>query len=430
MQHRKDIDGLRGIAVLAVIFAHAKIAGFAGGFVGVDIFFVISGFLITTSTISAINDGSFSLLNFWERRIRRIIPAFYLTLLLCLPFAWWLMHYIDRFDLIQSMLYSLSFLSNLFFEQRVDYFDGVSSLHPLIHTWSLAIEEQYYIAFPLLMLGLFSLSRKLKCSYFAVCLGGLAVIAISSLIWSEYELRTMPTKAYYLLQYRAFELLIGAITAIFSLAYSRFIPTHRVSKELLSLSGLMLIIYAVATFDYATPFPGLHALIPTIGTALILLNIHGGGLIYNILSISILRFVGKISYSAYLLHQPIIAFTWHFLPHAPKQPDYIMAIIATLVLATLSWRYVEQPFRNANRFSRNQIFSFSIIGAVFFSAIGGLGVVSHGTYFVASSQQENYMVETFLAKTRINYGLHEDCETSFTMSKNCATSNDDPEVLL
>jgi peptidoglycan/LPS O-acetylase OafA/YrhL len=428
MQYRKDIDGLRGIAVLAVIFAHAKITGFAGGFIGVDIFFVISGFLITTITLQAIKDGTFSLVKFWERRIRRIIPAFYFTLLLCLPFAWWLLHYVDRFNFAQSMLYSLGFLSNIYFSQRVGYFDEASSLHPLIHTWSLSVEEQYYIIFPLLMLGLLALSKKIKYSHHKICLMSFIAIASISLIWSEYELRNNPQAAYYFLQYRAFELLVGAVASILIFEYPKFIPKRKIICELLGFTGAILIIYSVAAFDYATPFPGLYALIPTFGAALILMN--NQGIISKILSLSPLRFVGKISYSAYLLHQPIIAFMWHFLPHSPKQTDYIFAIIATLTLATFSWKFIEQPFRATGKFNRKQIFSFMIIGTISFAGIALTGILSKGSYYIKTI--ENYNLESHFNKTKINLGLNEKCEESFTLSYKCATyqKGEKPELIL
>jgi peptidoglycan/LPS O-acetylase OafA/YrhL len=208
MNYRKEIDGLRALAVIPVILFHAGFTTFSGGFVGVDVFFVISGFLITSIILKEIEAGTFSILNFYERRARRILPELFLVMLVCLPFAWlWLLPD-DIRDFSKSVVKLTEFISNIYFYKQTGYFDTANELKPLLHTWSLAVEEQYYLFFPLLLLITWRFG---KLFVFVT----LTLILLSSLFYAQYIVYSEPSAAFYLLPSRFWELLVGALVAFY-----------------------------------------------------------------------------------------------------------------------------------------------------------------------------------------------------------------------
>lgn len=255
MKYRPEIDGLRSVAVLPVILFHAGLGVFSGGYVGVDVFFVISGYLITTIILGQIVEGRFSLLDFYNRRSRRIMPALFLVMGCTIPAAFLLMLPSQFQDFAQSVAAVGIFSSNILFWLESGYFAAAAELKPLLHTWSLAVEEQYYVLFPLLLLGLWRLGAR-------TALMILGAIFAASLIASQILATRAPGANFYLLPSRAWELLAGSLCAIWIMRRGRS------GNALLSTLGLALIVASIFIYDSNTPFPSLYALAPVGGTAL------------------------------------------------------------------------------------------------------------------------------------------------------------------
>lgn len=340
MQYRPEIDGLRTVAVVPVILFHAGFKIFSGGFVGVDIFFVISGYLITSIIISDLEQGKFSLLSFYERRARRILPALFFVLIVCVPFAWmWLLPG-DFRDFSQSLVAVATFSSNILFWQETGYFATASELKPLLHTWSLAVEEQYYIFFPLFMMFFWRLGLR----WVLLLLGMVFLISLGLGHWGSLN---KPDAAFFLLPTRAWELLIGAFAAIYLRHMAEFNGQLGIRTcQALSILGFLLVFYAIFFFDKSVSFPGFSALVPTIGAGLIILFATKGTWVNWLLSTKGFVGIGLISYSAYLWHQPLMAFARHRSVTEPSEWLMGFLCIVTIIMAYMSWRFVERPFRN------------------------------------------------------------------------------------
>ncbi|HEV2603489.1 MAG TPA: acyltransferase family protein [Microvirga sp.] len=337
LAHRRDIDGLRAIAVLAVILFHWNLAPFGGGFVGVDVFFVISGFLIASTLRSDIERGRFSVLGFYERRLRRIVPALLVLVLAVVAVSPFVFLPADAGRVGDSALASLVFLSNiLFMGLAADYFEaGELAVQPLLHTWSLSVEAQFYLFAPAIAwvflrwgVGRF--------------LGLVAALLVLSFLASAWGTAHWPALTFYALGTRMWELLLGGVLAF------RILPAPRRSwqSEALALAGLVLIGLAVFRFSGSTPFPGVAALMPCIGAALL---IHAGAdssgwLSGRILGSAPLVFVGRISYLLYLWHWPVLVALRYRQPDGLSVETQVAAALAILLLAVLSWRFVEYPF--------------------------------------------------------------------------------------
>ncbi|MCX2722744.1 acyltransferase family protein [Roseibium salinum] len=337
--YRADIDGLRGIAVSAVILFHANFTLFRGGFVGVDIFFVISGFLITAISLREWELGRFGILRFFEKRARRILPALFLVTAVSVPFALTIPNPLQTKQFLESVLYVLSFSSNFHFWAQTGYFDTSAELKPLLHTWSLAVEEQYYILFPFLLLVLVRLRASLATLFLVVAF--ILSIGLAQILIDQGQKLT----AFYLLPSRVWEILAGVLCA---LASRKGLADRIVGKvaEILAGIGLVLVMVSIPVFNDNTVTPGPHALIPVVGTALILMFSRSGGRVYRILSNKPLVFIGLISFSAYLWHQPLFAFA-RLSVDEPLSPAIMGALCLIVVpLSYLSWRFVEVPFRN------------------------------------------------------------------------------------
>lgn len=293
LKYRADIDGLRAIAVLVVIFFHAGIPGFSGGFVGVDVFFVISGFLITSIIVNEIDEGKFSIARFYERRIRRIFPALFPVIVFTVVAGAFLYDFVSFKELGKSIVATTLFSSNIHFWHQAGYFDTESIRKPLLHTWSLAVEEQFYIVFPLLLLAINRFGKKL---YLPWLLG----IGLLSLFASIYGIYSNPSVTFYMVPTRAWELLAGSILAL------QRIPLLKSNsyRNLFSVTGFGLICYSVVCYTEATLFPGANALAPVIGASLIIYSGMEGGAstVKKFLSVKPLVSIGLISYSLYLWH--------------------------------------------------------------------------------------------------------------------------------
>ncbi|MDR2328262.1 MAG: acyltransferase [Comamonas sp.] len=352
MQYRKDIDGLRAIAVGSVILFHAGLSQqLPGGFFGVDIFFVISGFLIGRILFSEIAEGRYSLLRFYERRARRILPALFFVLLLSYGFARLLLTPLAFADFRNSLFATLGFASNIYFWLHSSYFEPASELKPLLHTWSLGVEEQYYILFPLLAFAL--CNSRWRWAAIALC-------ASASFIWAVATVSAYPNAAFYLLPARAWELLIGALGALWVAQYTLAAKT----RVAMSVLGLALILVALLGLSAHLPHPGAYTLIPTLGTALVLVAQSPGGVATRLLQLPPMVWLGQISYSAYLWHQPLFAFWIYRFGKPSFEHSAFALIVATLVLAYLSWRFIENPARSAARTSHQRFVWFGAAAVV------------------------------------------------------------------
>lgn len=372
MQYRREIDGLRALAVLPVLLFHAGFQHFSGGYVGVDVFFVISGYLITSIIINELHAGTFSIVKFYERRARRILPALFVVMLTCLPFALLWMSPTSLQDFSKSIVAVSLFLSNILFWKEAGYFATANELKPLLHTWSLAVEEQYYVLFPIfLMLTWRFVGRRWIVSI-------LLVATLASLALSEWALTRYASASFYLLPTRGWELLIGALAAFYLFSNTSTNKVPHYFYQVASLLGLALIIYAVFAYDKFTLFPGVNALSPTIGAVLVVLFANSQTFVGKLLGSKLLVGIGLISYSTYLWHQPLFSFARYGSIQEPSKITYLLLILLALLLAFLTWKFVETPFRNKNITSRKQIFWFGLLGSLFFISVGLIGVVNKG----------------------------------------------------
>ena len=365
MKYRAEIDGLRALAVIPVIFFHAGFQVFSGGFVGVDVFFVISGYLITTIIISDIENKSFSLANFWARRARRILPALFFVMLACIPFAFMWMLPVEMKSFSSSLIAVSLFLSNILFWQESGYFAATADEKPLLHTWSLAIEEQYYVLFPIFLLFAWRLGKN---KVFIM----IVILATISFLLSEWGWRNKPNANFYFAPTRAWELFAGSVAA--------FITQNESAQKnnALSLLGASAIIFSIFYYDGTMPYPSYYTLVPVIGSVLVLLYARQGTFVARFLSTKLFVGVGLISYSAYLWHQPLFAFARIKILESPS--PILMAILSlcSLILAFISWRYIECPIRKASYVSNKTVYFISFIGILGFVSMGYVGYVNNG----------------------------------------------------
>lgn len=350
--YRPDIDGLRAVAVLSVVLFHANL-GVPGGFVGVDVFFVISGFLITHLVVRDLRGGTFRLGDFWQRRARRILPALLPAVIGALLLSIAFLPPAPLAIAASSAAWLGGFASNIFFWKKLDYFSTAAESTPLLHTWSLAVEEQFYLLFPpLLMLGAKIVKRSINRLVLLV-----AALATMSLVASLWLTKSQPMLAFYFLPTRAFELLTGALLVF--LPKSLLDHSGRI-REVLSMAGLLLIGGACFFYTKETPFPGWHALVPCLGTALFILSNTSTAAAVPTWSGKALAwrpfvFVGLVSYSFYLWHWPPLALAnhWHFASNSPASRAAL--VLGAFVCAVLSWRFVEKPFRKPGASKRGVI---------------------------------------------------------------------------
>ena len=366
MKYRAEIDGLRALAVLPVILFHAGFEWFSGGFVGVDIFFVISGYLITTIIITEMAEDRFSVINFYKRRARRILPALFFVMAVCLPFAWLLLVPNELKDFGQSIVSVSIFSSNILFWIEAGYFDAAAELKPLLHTWSLAVEEQYYLLFPIFLMLTWRLGVK-----WIIFL--LAIVFFSSLGLAEWASNQINqpkiiSAAYFLLPTRGWELLVGVFVAFYLKSNTFF--NSKMFNQMMSLIGIIMISYSVIAFDKNTPFPSLYTLVPVIGTALLILCSVQKTLVYNFLTLKPIVGLGLISYSAYLWHQPLFAFMRSSVLGDLSELILISLCAVSIILAWFSYRFIETPFRDRSVTPSNIMVTTLIGGTIAFTSLG------------------------------------------------------------
>jgi peptidoglycan/LPS O-acetylase OafA/YrhL len=370
MTYRADIDGLRAIAVLAVIFYHLKlVAGFTGGYVGVDVFFVISGYLIGGIIIDETASATFSYARFYSRRIKRLFAAFLVVALFTAAVGWWLLLPNDFWQTGKSLVASTAFVSNILFYREAGYFDPASITKPLLHTWSLGVEEQFYVFFPLLM----RLSARTGKKGVPVML---AAVGLLSLAYSQYLLAINPAASFYLLPSRGWELLLGAAVAQPSV---RDLQVPVEVRRALTYASLIALLLPMVWYSDSTAFPGLAALPCCLATAWLLwAGRHGTGTrVQEALSARVPVAIGRISYSLYLWHWPIYVYILYYEAGEIGMIGRSTAFCLTFVLATLSWRFVEQPIRYS-RPSNRTVFAGSLLGSVLLAGIGAAIWHSHG----------------------------------------------------
>ena len=370
--YRKDIDGLRAVAVFAVIFFHLKINffdwfKFNGGFIGVDVFFVISGFLISSIVFSEIKRKKFSIKNFYNRRARRILPIFMLVGFLSSIFSFYLFLPGDLQEFSNSLISGIFFSSNFFFWQNTGYFFADNELKPLIHTWSLSVEEQFYILFPIFILISFRYFKQLITPL-------LLIVLVLSLVLAHIESSNGSAGSFFLLPTRAWELIAGILCTII-LKKNIYLP--RLLRELLSVIGLAFIIFSIFIFEEEMAHPGFITLIPVLGTMLVIIFCNKNLFLYKILGNRFLVFNGLISYSLYMWHQPIISFL-SYTTEINSFSTKISIIFFLISISFLSWKFIEVPARNKEIINNKIYYLVSSFCIIILISISCLGILSKG----------------------------------------------------
>lgn len=370
MQYRKEIDGLRAVAVSTVILYHAGIEAFSGGYVGVDIFFVISGFLIFGLILNELSKGMFSFSNFYQRRVKRILPALFLVIF-CTTVPAYIVLIPEEFAAYSRSIISTSlFIPNILFWRETGYFNADVDLKPLIHTWSLGVEEQFYIIFPVVLFFIYKLARKYLIPFFVL-------IAFLSFLLAEQFVLTNPAAAFFLLPTRIWEFLCGGLLAMLLKNHNAPRPNKIVAEGIMILS-MSLIGYAVFTFDRSTPIPSAYLLVPIVGTMLVLVFGEHETMAGSLLRSRLFVFLGLTSYSTYLWHQPILALVRMEILNTPGPLVIMFCLVATLLMGFLSWRFFEVPIRRHDFTSHSKVFIIAFCVSSFFIAFGTFANMKNG----------------------------------------------------
>ena len=369
--YRADIDGLRALAIVPVVLYHAGIPGFSGGFVGVDVFFVISGYLITSIIEREIREDRFCLAGFYERRIRRILPALFAVMAVCAVASPFLLYPEEYRRFARSLIATTLFVSNIQFRRESGYFDTDADSKPLLHTWSVSVEEIFYVVYPLASLLLWRSAKDRRVLV-------LAAAALLSFVGSvrALHLDNQSRAAFFLAHLRAWELLIGALLALSAVT----IPQRRRLADAASIAGVAMIGAAVFGYSNATVFPGLAALLPCLGAALVILSgQHHPSLAGRLLSRRPFVLTGLISYSLYLWHWPILVYAGLLMGSRPSATQGVYLATASFVLAAFSWRYIERPFRGkSGLLSRRALFVAAVCVGALMAGVGVHGELTKG----------------------------------------------------
>ncbi|MBV9591741.1 MAG: acyltransferase [Hyphomicrobiales bacterium] len=425
MAYRADIDGLRALAVLAVISFHLNF-GVSGGFLGVDVFFVISGYLITRIIVAGIETEEFSILEFYARRARRILPALISTILASSIAAGAILDPPELIAFEKSVIAAVLFCGNIHFFAVSGYFAPASETIPLLHLWSLGIEEQFYILFPALAL----IGERFSRNLFMIVLGALCAISLAA---SQLMLATDPPAAFYLLPFRGFALLLGCLIA---LAAARPLCKSDLGAHAAALAGAALVIVPIITFGPSTPYPGLAAAVPSLGAALIILSGEARStFICKLLSQRILVGIGKISYSLYLVHWPVIVFGTRLFPSASPTGFGLSSFAISFLLALFNYRFIERPFRQGARL-RSSARTLAISAAAIACFCGVSAWTIHTGGFAAETDEKIKRVLAFenydhdrLYRDRECY-LSADQDFSLASMAGCLPRGTGPSALL
>ncbi len=373
MHHRRDIDGLRAVAVLAVLLYHFNIGGLPGGFSGVDIFFVISGFVIANSIIADTVNNRFSIVNFYFKRVRRIFPAYVSMILVTSVFACVFLLPQDLNDYAKSLTASSAFVSNIYFWKTSGYFAADAHTKPLLHTWSLSVEEQFYIFAPLLVHFIYRFGRRRRALI-------LLPLLLSSFALSVTAVFAGPTAGFYLLPTRAWELFLGVFVALMNWPAQ----TSPKLRELMAALGGGLILASMLILNDEDPFPGWNALWPCLGAALVIqagnkVNAEAAmPLVNRLFSTTPFVWIGLISYSLYLVHWPIAAFARYELLREPNLIEGCAMIAVSIALAAASWQLIEQPFRHITPAHFSKVLTAGVTAALAGVLLGTAGSALNG----------------------------------------------------
>lgn len=414
---RDDIQGLRAVAVLSVVLYHANDRLLPGGFVGVDIFFVISGFLITSILLRELKDGRFSIAGFYQRRIRRLFPALFLMLVVVLAAGFFLLPPREFAELGRTTITTVFFVSNFDFYRLSGYFDGEADDKPLLHTWSLAVEEQFYIFFPLVLAFVWKRWPRLLTPL--VIVGVVGALGVSA--WGAFD---HPTAAFYLAPFRAFELLMGVTVALMAAPEK----LGQRGRDALSCAGLALIAASLWLLEPDVAFPGFAAFVPCLGAALIIYAGLGGSSIGGrVLSVPLMVFFGAISYSLYLWHWPFLSLSRHALLGTPNAWQTVLLLSAATLFAYLSWRFVEQPVL-ARSLSQRSIFALGGGAMACVTAVAGAVVLAHGLpeRFTPRAREMFAASEDY---NRRRWQCHRDEDRPIPYSDNCVFGADGVEPI-
>ena len=393
--YRPEIDGLRALAVIPVIFFHAGFSLFKGGYIGVDIFFVISGYLITNLIIIEINNKSFSITNFYERRARRILPALIFVILISSILSFVFLTKSELGSYFRSVNASLLFYSNFYFWKNQPYFIADSVHEPLLHTWSLSIEEQFYIFFPLILIYINKFFKKYIIYFFVI-------VFILSLLFSQYAaLKTSGILNFYFTVSRAWELILGSICA-YIIIYKN-ISLNKFWTNCLSILGVVFILFSILFFDSETAHPSFYTLLPTTGTALIILFTKDKSYLKKILSIKILVTIGLISYSLYLWHQPLLSFGRIFFHNFSYEKKLIL-IFLSIIFSLFTYTFIEKNFRDRNKINFNNFFKITLSNIVILI----LFAFTASNFFSIKNNSERTMAEILKKSERIIYNHMDD----------------------
>ncbi|WP_158541444.1 MULTISPECIES: acyltransferase family protein [unclassified Pseudomonas] len=336
LSYRPDIDGMRAIAILSVVLFHAFPALLTGGFVGVDVFFVISGYLISSIIMKAVSKGSFSFYDFYMRRVRRIFPALMVVIAATFAAGWAVMMG-DEFKLLSKhIMAGIGFLQNVLLYTESGYFDASAETKPLLHLWSLGVEEQFYLVFPIILIALHKAKIPL--------LPALVSMWLASFILGVAFLADSPSGVFFLPQYRFWEVLTGSILAYLSLRKGG-LKASDATGNLMSFTGIIMISLAIALIDKTARFPGYWALLPVVGAALIIAGGPEAWVNRKILSNRVMVFVGLISYPLYLWHWPIFSFAYIDLSGTPSTGIRVALVLTAFILAYLTYLLIETPLR-------------------------------------------------------------------------------------
>jgi peptidoglycan/LPS O-acetylase OafA/YrhL len=363
MNYRREIDGLRALAVIPVILFHAGFSAFSGGFVGVDVFFVISGYLITSIILHDQDRDRFSILHFYERRARRILPVLFLVMAVTSIFTyeWMLPDELKNFG--QSLLATALFSNNMLLALTSNYWSPAAEFKPLLHTWSLGLEEQYYVLFPFVMI----LGWRLFGKHLAVVLGAVAFLSFAADAWGS---RIEPEFTFYLLPTRAWEILLGALAA-FYMTGKKGADSTSLWSELLGGFGVCLIVASVFLAGRGPhPNGSFYLVAPTLGTVSIIVFSSENTAMGRLLGWRPMAGVGLVSYSAYLWHQPMFSLARVYSKDPPGIAIYSVLIVLTFILAYFTWRLIETPCRNEEQVGRKAIFSLALVLSATFASYG------------------------------------------------------------
>ncbi|PLX67030.1 MAG: hypothetical protein C0603_10200 [Denitrovibrio sp.] len=366
MKYRKDIDGLRALAVLPVLFYHAGINLFSGGYVGVDIFFVISGYLITTVIINELEEDRFTIRNFYVRRIRRIFPVLFFILAVVTLIGLYIQMPYEFRNYGKSLSATVFFGSNIYFRRQMGYFESAAETKPLLHTWSLSVEEQFYIFYPIILILLVRYFDKKYIKY-------ITIIFILSFVTSVFMVRIDQSDTFYFLHTRAWELLLGALLALGAVPATK----NRSILNILSIAGVAMILYSVMLYTDKTLFPGTNAILPCLGAFLIIYSGSAETIVKKILGLKPIVYIGLISYSLYLWHWPLLSFFNEYqtvinISDETKETIRYGLLILSFVLSVLTHRYIEVPFRKLRPNNLKKFFYTTFFIMIVFCLLGGV----------------------------------------------------------